>query len=399
MSLDKFPVTHLTDSIKTPPQIKKQEHPISWTGHSWTWIRENLNPKDRLLQALAYCLFPFAAHCVINTSSSKFKRNCNETRLQESRRILQNLGGEEISLQMPDGHRVSAMYFSAENCIKNLLDKGGIKDVIQQSDGKKQEVIWIPHDNPEFSELIEKMKIPVYENSGNSYFRLGIPNENNNLNQTKSENSAVIYAPGSGHLFEFRRKTIGTFLIGFGTNMLVLNYSETGRSGGKITEQATYDNLEAAYKYLLNEKGASDSKIFGYGHCVGGGPTLHLASKHPINLLVDRTFLNMGEFATLRVNLELRIPKYFHFLTSWIIPVMNQCFGYDNIKKIERVKGKVAVLGVTKDEIIPPTYIHKLFDKAHQAKQKIKLILDGNHDEDLPIDDSTRLALGSFLIN
>lgn len=47
------------------------------------------------------------------------------------------------------------------------------------------------------------------------------------------------------------------------------------------SEQNTYADIEAAFKYLLEKYGAHEEDIILYGQSVGSGPTLDLATRQP----------------------------------------------------------------------------------------------------------------------
>ncbi len=371
---------------------------VSWT--KWrdhcVDIKNQLDPVTFLVNLLAHRLFFLAARCVVFTSSPTFKKKCDEKKLANSRGNLKELGGEEIQLTMPDGHKVSGMYLNAAQCLAALMAKGAERGFIPLADAKIQEVLWLPSDQQELHQLVERMGVAIYhQDPDKSYIELGIPQDP--LQQPAAVvPGTLIYAPGSGHLFEFRRKTIGTFLLNYGMNILLFHYSGTGKSEGKISEQATYDNVESAYQYL-RAQGIIDEKILGYGHCMGGGPILNLAAKHPINLLADRTYLTMGELAKRHVATVLHLPGLLHCLINWIEPVMNQCFYYNNRDKMKQVKGHVAVLGATQDHLIPDDYIQTLFDNAILAQSRLKLSMEANHDMNLFEDEQSRLLFGQFL--
>jgi hypothetical protein len=407
--------THSLPADSTRPSSAK------WKGRRLSRMAEKLNPVPAIVNALAYFLFPLAARCVVFTSSRSFKKKCSEERLMNSRQTLIDLGGEEIKLPMPNGHSISAMYLDTTKALSALVDHGAQRGEISLPDGMVQEVLWIDMSKGYLLDLIDRMGLSRVAHENGVYVPLGIPRKSFDSSKdasSKRRPEAVIYAPGSGHLFEFRRKTIGTFVIDYGMNMLVLNYSGTGKSEGKISEEATYENMEAAYQYLAREKGFPAEQIWGYGHCMGSGPILHLAAQHPINAIVDRAYLNMGEFAKTRVIKVLHLPFFLKFLAAWIEPVMNKCFCYNNRENIQLVQGRVAVLGAIDDELIPNEYIPELFDKAIQAKEKIQLFMHppkpieqpkktkkisthnlkiSPHDLDLMFDPVARLELGKFL--
>lgn len=386
----------MIESIRTtnrlPGYIEQEERSFAKSmGRAFHWIKDKFHP----INVLAYCLFPLAARCVVLSSSGSFKRKCSKERIDRSLQTLLTLGGEKISLRMPDGHEISAMYFDAKVCLQKLQTMGGEKKHERLPDGFVQDRLIIPSQHTELRTLIERMGVEIHEEENGSYINLGIPK----VQEPESEEAipgTVIYAHGSGHIFEFRRPTIGTFVLGYGMNMLVFNYSQSLGSQGKISEQATYDNVAGAYHYL-QQKGVPDQKILGYGHCMGAGPIVDLASKHPIHLIADRTTPDMGEFAKRRIITILRLPTFLHFSVEWIKQVMNKCFHYDNRHKIELVRGRVALIEAIKDEMIPSSYLQDLYDHAIQAQSRTKLIIDSFHDTDLVKDEAERIALGQFL--
>ncbi|WP_042280567.1 alpha/beta hydrolase [Candidatus Protochlamydia sp. R18] len=376
---------------------------LGYLGRTIIWIKDKL--KSVAIDALAYALFFVAARTVIFSSTHSFKKKCSAARVENSRLILQSLGGKELSLKMPDGHQISAMYLNSSACLEVLINKGAQKDNLQLTQEQVQEILWIPQDKQDLLHLVDRLNLTLKQHNGRDYVALGIPKNSSQIDSThviselnKANAGTVIYAPGSGHIFEFRRKTIGTFLVGYGMNMLVFNYSQTGRSEGKISEQASYENVEAAYEYLKKVKKLSNHKILGYGHCMGAGPILHLASKHSIPTLVDRAPINMGTFAQLRLITLCKLPSFFYFLTDWVKPVMENCFRYANDERIAHVKGCLALIEATHDAMIPAEYIQNLFDLAKSAKSKVKLTLESDHDADLcGNDELLRLDLGKFL--
>lgn len=341
--------------------------------------------KDFLCSPLMF----LAKRCVFASSSLSFKANCKSERIERSMQALRKLGGVELKIPMQDGHLISVMSLDAEKCLEALIQLGGRKEVISLDNDMIQEILQIPADKQELLDVIDQLKL---RENCNAPILLGIPKKRDGIDVK----STVIYAPGSGHIFEFRTKTIGTLLINYQANVVVFHYSGTGTSEGEISERAVYENVEAIYNHL-KEKGIRDDKILGYGHCAGGGPIVHLASKYPINLIMDRTFLKMGDFAALRVAESLHLPKRLYFLTGIITTLMNRCFQFKNIDKVPDVKGNVAVLGGTQDHIIPEKYIDELYDKAVNAKSRVKIWMDCNHDNNLIEDQSIRLPLGKFI--
>lgn len=365
----------------------------SWKSYTITLIKVSLNA---LTTVSAFFLYPLMARSVVFSSTKKFKKKFCALRIQESLKTLERIGGDSITLKHSLGYSLGGMHFNFEKCLLSLQEKGAIVGQITLPSGEFQRVLFLQTE--ESLSLMEKMGVPIVKENGNSYIVIGLPAKSREELMQKKNPGTMIYAPGSGHIYEFRRKTIQQFLFGYGMNVLVVHYSGTGMSKGKISEQATYDDMKACYDYLIQDRQVNPSKILAYGHCMGGGPATDLASKHPINLFVDRTVETMGRFAKLRVKTILRIPNCLNFLVGWVEPVMNKGFHYDNETKIQKIKGFVAVAGATEDKLIPPSYLKTLFNKAFNSKDRILFYMNSGHDEDFgSTDGKAREILGKFL--
>lgn len=370
---------------------------IKWLGHLVGLIKNNCHPVSWMINLLAYCLFPLARNCAFNSSSLKYKWQTQSKLINASRETLKELGGIELNLPTKNGV-LSAIYLDSEKCFDILKSKGAVVGRIiigGPQIGHHQDVLWIPSGKPELRELIKRMGLDLHKDGDRKYIPIGCPAH---FVSSRTLNvGTVIYSPGSGHLFERRRKTIGSFLIGQRMNFFAFNYTGTGKSTGNLTEESTYTDLETAYKYLKS-LGTKDNKILSYGHCGGAGPATHLVKEHPeINLLTDRTFTDIGKFAALRARTVMHLPKKLHILTDWIEPVMKRCFNYTNNENIKCCRGHVGVIGATNDEMIPKEDIDQLFHNAISAKTKTRMTFNTAHDPDLVVDEDSRRQLGAFL--
>lgn len=347
---------------------------------------------EKIITVAARIFHPFATNALLASSSRKFKSKIDPHRVEASRTTLKEIGGQELSLQTAQGHTISAFYFDAKTCLEKLKEKGAVLDIISNSEGKTEKVLWL---SPEAKALISEMKLPIENQLGKEYISLGIPE--NQTSTAQLSKGAAIYATGSGHLFEFRRKTIGTFVFNYGMNLIVFNYSGSGRSKGNASEQATYADIDAAYNYL-QQQGFKEERILSYGHCSGAGPALKLAEKHPrMHLLADRTFTTTGELAYLRVKKKLGRLSFLAPLMSWIAPVMLRCYQFDNQQRMQKLRGHVCILNAIHDHLIPRLFLEKLFDNARAATTRILIDIDSNHDVDLAPTEKSRQQIGEFL--
>lgn len=372
----------------------------TWVSRTVTNLQGTFSPVTCLVNVVAFCLFPIARWCAVSASSCIYKWKMNVQTLAESRKTLTSLGGHEVNLTAPDGHTISGMYFNLSNCLTDLCRAGAVSGEIPLSNGSVQDILYLPTDDSLWLATRMGVDVETMPNGSQKYICVGVPRSSNTASTGSEQHhpGTVLYATGSGHIYEWRRKTIGTFLFSYGMNVMVFHYSGTGRSQGSATEQNTYDDVEACYRYLTETQQIDPNKILGYGHCSGGGPILHLAARHPIHVFADRTFETTGKLAALRVKVILNLPTWMRWLTAWIEPVMNKCFHYNNEENIKKVRGSVITAWATEDKMIPASYVATLFNNAMQARDKMHIDMNTEHDPDFGTDRVARNALINFLI-
>jgi dipeptidyl aminopeptidase/acylaminoacyl peptidase len=183
-----------------------------------------------------------------------------------------------------------------------------------------------------------------------------------------SNNKVLLYLHGSAlniganidHARRFRN---------MGFSVLLLSYRGYGISDGDFpSEKLVYADAEAAWDYLVSNKGVDPHSIFIYGHSLGGAVAIQLATTQPNagGLIVEGTFTSIAEMARL-------FPQY-RFLPLNLI--INQRF--DSAKKVNRLEVPVLYIHGTGDERVPFEMSHKLYKLTSSAK-RIKLILGGGH--------------------
>ncbi|CAL0306770.1 unnamed protein product [Lupinus luteus] len=162
-------------------------------------------------------------------------------------------------------------------------------------------------------------------------------------------------------------------------NLLGYDYSGYGQSSGKPTENNTYADIEAAYKYLEHYYGTRQEDIILYGQSIGSGPSLDLAARLP---RLRAVVLHSPMLSGLRVMLPVK-------RTYW-------CDIYKNIDKIPLVKCQVLVIHHkhyftklppsenciqgTADEVIDISHSMKLWELC-QEKYKPLWLQGGKHSD------------------
>ena len=119
-----------------------------------------------------------------------------------------------------------------------------------------------------------------------------------------------------------------------GFNVLAYDYSGYGLSTGRPSEQAAYDDEDAAYGYLTHGAGVPPGRIIVHGRSLGGGPAAYLAAREPVaGLILESTFLSVRAVFN-------RVP---------LLP-------FDRFRTVDRLKhvtAPVLVIHGTADEVIP----------------------------------------------
>jgi pimeloyl-ACP methyl ester carboxylesterase len=154
-----------------------------------------------------------------------------------------------------------------------------------------------------------------------------------------------------------------------GFSVFLVSYRGYGKSDGAFpTEAQVYSDAQAAWTYLVEQKGIDPGAIFIYGHSLGGAVAIQLAVNNPAagGLIVEAAFTSIADMAR-------RIPKYRIFPIELIV---HQRF--DSIEKVSRLQVPVLYIHGTNDKLVPHEMSHELYIRTSSSKQ-LKLILGGGH--------------------
>jgi fermentation-respiration switch protein FrsA (DUF1100 family) len=152
-----------------------------------------------------------------------------------------------------------------------------------------------------------------------------------------------------------------------GYSMLIIDYRGYGKSSGQITEEGFYNDGEAAYNYLLQERGYKADQILMHGRSIGTGVAVEMAARHtPRALVLESPYTSLGALA------NEKLP--------FLFPSLYMRFSFNNLKKIGNIPCPVVMVHGTRDELIPPAHSERLF-KAVTGPKKRFLINGGGHND------------------
>jgi abhydrolase domain-containing protein 17 len=147
----------------------------------------------------------------------------------------------------------------------------------------------------------------------------------------------------------------------FGFGILVYDYRGYGLSTGRPSEKNTYEDIEAAYRFLVDEQKIEPSRIIAHGRSVGSGPSTYLAQRYPLGgLILESPFVSAFRVVT-------RVP---------ILPFDR----YPNLRRMKDIQCPVLVIHGKEDEIVGFWHGERLYQAAGEPKMKYWVESAGHND-------------------
>lgn len=134
-----------------------------------------------------------------------------------------------------------------------------------------------------------------------------------------------------------------------GFDVLAVDYSGYGRSGGRASEQATYEDARAARATL------SGDRVFYLGESLGGAVALQLAIEHPpAGLILQSTFTSIRHMAR----------RHYPYIPRALVPD-----AYPSLRIIRDLRAPLLVLHGSEDPVVPLMDGEALYEAAPEPKR------------------------------
>jgi len=151
-----------------------------------------------------------------------------------------------------------------------------------------------------------------------------------------------------------------------GLSVLIIDYRGYGQSEGQTTEKGIYRDADAAWRYLIEDRGIAASDIVIFGRSLGASVASHLAAEHrPLALIVESSFTSVPEIAQ---DLYPWLPA------RWLSRLRHATRDY-----IRDVRCPVLVVHSRDDEIIPYHHGEAIFASANEPRTL--LTIRGTHND------------------
>ena len=181
----------------------------------------------------------------------------------------------------------------------------------------------------------------------------------------RNARGVVLFFHGNAGNISHRLDSLKIF-NGLGLSTLIFDYRGYGRSEGAPSEDGTYRDAEAAWRYLTETRKVPDEQIVLFGRSLGGAVAAHLArQRRPRALILESVFTSVPDIAA-------------HHYRIFPVRVLSR-FAYDTREFVRTVRCPVLIVHSRDDDIIPFQHGRDLFDAASEPKRFLEL--RGGHND------------------
>ncbi|MBN2328427.1 MAG: alpha/beta hydrolase [Candidatus Omnitrophica bacterium] len=175
--------------------------------------------------------------------------------------------------------------------------------------------------------------------------------------------AAMLFCHGNGGNISYRTESLRQY-HSLNLNVFIFDYRGYGKSRGRLTEEGTYRDAAAAYRWLVEKN--PDLPVIIFGRSLGANIAVDLAARVEAAGLIYESGFN----STLAIGREI-----FPYLpVRWIVK-----YHYDALGKIQNVRMPILVIHSRDDEIVPFHHGKKLFDAAPPPKRFFEI--HGGHND------------------
>ncbi len=151
-----------------------------------------------------------------------------------------------------------------------------------------------------------------------------------------------------------------------GLSVLIIDYRGYGQSAGRTTEMGIYRDADAAWRYLIDDRGIVASDIVIFGRSLGASVASRLASENqPMALIVESSFTS--------------IPDIAQDLYPWLPVRWLSRLSHATRDHVRNVRCPILIVHSRDDEIIPFHHGEAIFASANEPRTL--LTIRGGHND------------------
>ena len=183
---------------------------------------------------------------------------------------------------------------------------------------------------------------------------------------TDSNGVWVLYCHGNAHnLSQYEEPEFYAYLRALGVNILVFDYRGFGESAGVPDEQGLYADARAAYDLLRTKYQVPASKIVLYGHSLGTGVAVQLASSVPSGaLILHAPYTSIPDLGARQF---------------WFLPVRTMAsYRFPSLDRIPSITVPLLVLASPQDQLVPMQMGEALHLAAGSTDKRLIHVMGGH---------------------
>ena len=194
--------------------------------------------------------------------------------------------------------------------------------------------------------------------------------------------ATVLYLHGNGGNISHRLAALQAFHA-LALNSLIIDYHGYGLSEGDPSEDATYQDAEAAWEHLTRTRRLAPEEIIVFGESLGGAVAVWLTTRYrPAAVILESPFTSLRDLA----------KRYYPFAP---VDLLLRLY-YPTLERIAKVACPILIVHSRDDEIVPFEHGERLY-KAITAR-KMFLERTGGHNDAFGADVNHYMpALGRFI--
>lgn len=173
----------------------------------------------------------------------------------------------------------------------------------------------------------------------------------------------ILFSHGNAGNISHRIETLRQFHE-LGLNVLMYDYRGYGKSTGKPSEAGLYRDVEAAWRWLIDDRDQAPGRIVLAGRSLGGAVTARLAARvNPACVVLESTFTS--------------VPDLGAELYPWLPVRMLSRLRFDTLARVPDISAPLQIIHSRDDEIVPWEHGRKLRAAAGDAAEL--LTISGGH--------------------
>lgn len=175
----------------------------------------------------------------------------------------------------------------------------------------------------------------------------------------------VLFCHGNAGNMTHRLDSINIFNE-LGLNCLIFDYRGYGDSQGKPSEEGTYRDARAAWKWLTEQKKTPAERIIMFGRSLGGSVAANLATEvNPKGIVLESAFTSYEEIG----------KKFYPYMPVHLFAKFN----YKTIDSVRRIHCPALFIHSRNDKIIPFELGLRLYEAASEPKKFVEIV--GSHND------------------